>query len=68
MIDNCRISQIKLYKIEVSFPAFVPEAVIIVGVTVEREMEPVLVLRVPLLLLNIPECPKASSDMVEHAV
>ena len=43
MADDGRISKIELNQIEASFPAFVPEPVVIVRVSVKRDVEPVLV-------------------------
>ena len=42
MVDNRRISKVELYQVVISFPAFVPESVVIVGIAVEGQMKPVL--------------------------
>ena len=51
-----------------SFPSLIPESVIVAGITVKIDAEPVLVWRVPSLLQNILECPEAATYMIEHAV
>ena len=68
MMHDVGIAQIELYQLVVSFPALVPEAVVIVRIALERDVEPVLVGRVPFFLLYVPERPEAAADMVEHAV
>ena len=37
------VAKVEFYKVEVAFPALIPEAVIIVGVTVKGKMKPVLI-------------------------
>ena len=51
-----------------SFPAFIPEAVIVGIIAVEINMEPVLIRGIPLLLLDILKGPESASHMVEHSV
>ena len=51
-----------------ALPALVPKAVAIAGVAVKANVEPVLVGRVPLALLNIAEGPKAATDVVEDGI
>ena len=51
-----------------AFPTLIPKAVAIARVTVKADMEPVLVRRVPLALLNIAEGPKAAADVVEDSI
>lgn len=51
-----------------AFPALVPKAVAIAGVAVKANVEPILVGRVPLALLNIAEGPKTATDMVEDGI
>ena len=51
-----------------SLPALVPKAVVIGAVTVEIQVKPVFIGRVPLFLLHVTERKKAASHMVEHAV
>ena len=68
VLDDLLVAQIQLDQLVVTFPALVPEAVVVVGIAVEIDVEPVLVRGVPLFLLNVLKCPEAASDMVEHAV
>ena len=35
VIDDCGVSQVKLNKVVIAFPAFIPEAVIVIGVAVK---------------------------------
>ena len=51
-----------------ALPALVPEAVVVVGIAVEADVEPVLIGAVPLLLLHVPEGPEAPAHMVEDSV
>ena len=50
------------------FPAFIPEAVIIGGITVKIDAEPVFVGRIPFLLLHILKSPETAPYMVEYTV
>ena len=68
MADNRLVSEVKLYKIEVSFPAFIPQPVIIIGIAIEAYMEPVLIDTVPFVFKYVLKCPESSPDMVEHPV
>ena len=68
MTDNSIISQIKLYEVIIALPAFIPETVIIIRITVKRNVEPVFIWRIPFLLLNVPERPKTASYMIENSV
>ena len=68
MFHHIVVAEVELDQVVVAFPAFVPEAVIVIGISVKGKMEPVLIRRVPFLLLNIPECPEASAYMIEYAV
>ena len=54
--------------IQNDLPALVPETVIIAAVSVKADMEPVLVRRIPFLLLYIFERPETTTDMVENTV
>ena len=45
-----------------------PEAVVIAGIAVEIDVEPVLIRRIPTLLQYILKSPEPSSHMIEHAV
>ena len=51
-----------------AFPAFIPEPVVVFGVAVEADMEPVFVGAVPLFLPHVLESPEASAHVIEHAV
>ena len=51
-----------------TFPSFIPETIVIRTVSVEADMEPVFIRRVPFLLLHILECPEATSNMIEYSV
>ena len=51
-----------------TLPALVPKAVAVARVTVKANVEPVLVGRVPFVLLHVAEGPKAAADMVEDGV
>ena len=68
MIHNGRIAEIKLYKIVVTFPSFVPQTVIIGAVAVKVYVEPVFVRRVPFFLADITELREAPAYMIEYAV
>ena len=68
VIDHSGILQVELHKLKMAFPALVPKAVAIAGVAVKANVEPVLVRRVPLMLLHIAEGPKAATDVVEDSV
>src|SRR5699024_5777769 len=65
---HIRIIQIQLYKFIVSFPAFIPETVPIVGVAVKVDVEPATVWAVPFLFDDVLKSPKATAYMVEDAV
>ena len=68
IIYNSRILKIQLDQFKMTFPAFIPETIIITTVPVETDMKPVFIRRVPFLFLDIPERPEAASDMVEDTV
>ena len=51
-----------------ALPALVPEAVVVVGIAVEADVEPVLVWRIPAFFLHVPEGPEAPAYVVEHPV
>ena len=51
-----------------SFPSLIPESVIVAGITVKIDAEPVLVWRVPFLFLYILKCPEAASYVIKHTV
>ena len=68
VVHHCRVAQVELHQFKVALPALVPEAVVVVGIAVEADVEPVLIGGVPLLFLYVPEGPEASAHMVEHPV
>ena len=51
-----------------ALPAFVPKAVVIAGVAVKIDAEPVLFVRAFALRLHLFKGEKAAADVVEHAV
>ena len=68
VIFHVRMLQIQLDQFIAALPRLVPEAVVVVGVAVKADVEPVLVGAVPALFLHIAERPKAAPHVVEHAV
>ena len=68
MIYNLRIIKIKLYKIIMTFPALIPQTVIVITVSSEVNVKPILIGRVLTVFKNILKCPEASSDMIEYTV
>ena len=51
-----------------ALPALVPKAIAIARVAVKADVEPILVGRVPLVLLHIAEGPKAATDVVKDGI
>ena len=68
MADNSFISEIKLNKVEVSFPAFIPQTVVIIGIPVEAYMEPVLIDTVPFIFQYVLKSPEPPAHMIEYSV
>ena len=68
VLHHRRILEVQLHQLIVALPALVPEAVVIIAVAVEINVEPVLVGAVPLLLLHVPEGPEAPAHVVEHPI
>ena len=68
VVHHGGVAEVQLHQLEMALPALVPEAVVVVGIAVEVDMEPVLVGGVPFLFLHVPEGPEAPAHMVEHAV
>ena len=68
MFTHGGVVQVELDKLVAALPAFVPEAVVIVGVAVKAQVEPVFIGAVPAFFLYVSERPEAAADMVEHAV
>ena len=68
MLHHGRVLQVQLYQLVVALPALVPKAVVILGIAVKIQMEPVLIRAVPFFLLHVPERPKAPPHMIENPV
>ena len=68
VLDDFFVAQIQLHQFIMTFPAFVPKSIVVIGVSVKADVEPIFVRRIPLFFLYILECPEAAADMVEHAV
>ncbi len=68
MLHHFFITEIKLYKVKVTFPALIPEAVIIIGIPVKAYMEPVLIGRIPAVFKHILKLIEAPSHMVKDSV
>ena len=68
MFPHRGVFEIQLDQLVAALPCLVPEPVMVAGVAVKADVEPVLVRAVPFLLLHIPESPKAASHVVEHTV
>ena len=51
-----------------SFPALIPEAVVIIGIPVEVDVKPILILRLLPLLKHILKSPEAAPHMVKDTV
>ena len=68
MICDGAVAQVQFYQFIVAFPALVPKAVVVVGVSVKIDMKPVLIGGIPLPLLYVSKGPEASSHMVEYPV
>jgi hypothetical protein len=68
MIDYRVIAQIQLDQIIVPFPAFIPEPVIIVGVALKADVEPVFIPGLFPVGQHIPELGKASAYVVKDTV
>ena len=68
MRDDLLISEIEFYQIIVSFPALIPQAVVIIGIAVKADMEPVFIGRVLPVFDHILKLQKAAADMIEYTV
>ena len=68
MVYDLGVLQVELDQLVVTFPAFIPKSIIIIGVAVEANVEPVFIRRVPFILLDILERPEAAADVVEYTV
>ena len=61
-------SHVKLDKIKVTLPAFVPKTVVVVGISPEVDIKPVFVRRALTVFQHVLKSPEASAHMVEHTV
>ena len=68
IVCDGRILKVQFYQFKMSFPAFIPEPIIIIAVAVEIDMEPVFIRGIPLLFLYVLKCPESAAYMVEYAV
>ena len=68
VLHHRRVVQVQLHQLPVALPVGVPEAVVVVGVAVEVDAEPVLIGAVPPLFLHVPEGPEPTAHVVEHPV
>lgn len=66
VIHDRGISEVELDQFVMPLPALVPEAVMILGIPVKAQVEPVPVWTVPFFLLYLLKRPEAPSHMVEH--
>ena len=64
---NIAVVKIEFDKFEMTFPALIPEIVVIRGPSV-TEMEPVFIFAFPAVCTNILKSPEFSSDMVKNTV
>ena len=68
MLHHRRVAQVQLDQVVVAFPALVPEAIVLVGVAAEVDMEPVLVGAGLPVAAHILKGPEAPAHVVEHPV
>ena len=68
IVPYCGILYIQLDQLIASLPCFIPESVIIIGISVKGDVKPVFIRAVPFLLPHILKGPEASARMVEHPV
>ena len=68
MLFHIRMAEIQFYQVIIAFPALIPQPVIVVGVSVKADMEPVFVRRIPAFFQDILKCPESAADMIEYAV
>ena len=68
VIDNRRILEIQFDQFKMSFPALVPESIIVAAVSVKTDMEPVFVSGIPFVFSDIFKSPEISSNMIEDTV
>ncbi len=68
MLHDRGVLQVELDQLEMPLPALVPEAVVVVGIAIEIDVEPVLIGGVPFVPAHVLERPETAPDMVEHTV
>ena len=68
MIPYIAVPCIELDQLVMAFPTFIPETVMIIGIPVERDLEPILILRIPLLGDHILKSPETASYMIKDTV
>ena len=68
MRDDFLVSEIELDQVIIALPALVPEAVVVRGISVEADIEPILIGGFPSSLQDILELRESAADMVEHSV
>lgn len=68
MLHDLIVPEVELDKLIVTFPAFIPEAVIIVRVYAKVYMKPIFIARILTIAKDILKCPESSSDMIENTV
>ena len=68
MVNYFFISEIKFYKIIIAFPAFIPQAVIVVGISVKINIKPVFITGFMSVFKDILKSRKSTSYMVKYSV
>ena len=68
MINHILVSQIQLHQIVIAFPAFIPQSVIIIGITTKINMKPAKIRGILSVLKYILKSPEASAHMIEHTI
>ncbi len=68
MINHIFMAQVDLHQIVISFPALIPEAVVVVGIAAQIDIKPAQVRRILPVLQHILKCPESPADMIEHTV
>ena len=68
MLPHLWIIKIQLYQFQMSFPAFIPESIVVMSIPVKIQMKPVTIGTFPFFLPDILKCPEASAHMVKHTV
>ena len=68
IVPDLSIIKVQLDQIVISFPAFIPETVMIRRITLEIQIEPVTVAGSLPMAQHILKCPEAAAGMIEHAI